>query len=68
LKRCSTLSSDKEFLAEIRGINNSRDMLQYIVDNVTFLGGDSYYSYFRNAMIDQAQKILDELNEVGNYE
>ncbi len=51
--------ADKEWIEKVKQIEDPREMLKLIVENETFLGFDPYYKDLRNAMISQAEKIIN---------
>ena len=58
---------DKEWIEQVvKKTTTCRGMLQLILDNAYIIGGDSYYSDLVWALLDQAQKILEQ-EKNGRY-
>lgn len=47
-----------ELVESVKGIKDPYEMLQFVVDNSFYFGGDSYYAVIRRAMLEQCDLIL----------
>ncbi len=54
------MQTDAEWIEEIKKIADPVEMLSVIIDNEMYFGYDPYYKDLRHAMLDQANKILQE--------
>ena len=52
--------SDKDWFKKVKKITDPVEMLELIVEEESYFGYDSYYADFRQAMLHQAQEIVDK--------
>lgn len=45
---------------ELSRIDNPRDMLQVMMDNADFIGGDPYYRGFNDLIWKHVERVLDQ--------
>lgn len=51
--------SDAEFIAKVQQAETPEAVLRIIVENASFFGFDPYYADLAEAMLAQAEKVLD---------